>query len=62
MDELEVVTKTLNSTIQRHGRVVQAYEVEIANMTAELLRLQDQMEKNVQPVEEKKITKTSSNP
>jgi hypothetical protein len=40
MDETEVLTQTLNNTLQRHARVVQGYEVEIANITAELFRLQ----------------------
>ena len=44
MDEVQVVTQTLNATLQRHARVVQGYEVEIANMTAEIVRLQSQIE------------------
>ena len=44
MDEVQVVTQTLNATLQRHARVVQGYEVEIANMTAEIVRLQAQIE------------------
>lgn len=44
MDEVQVVTQTLNATLQRHARVVQGYEVEIANMTAEIVRLQSQLE------------------
>lgn len=40
MDEIQIVTQTLNTTLQRHAKIVQAYEVEIANMTAEILRLQ----------------------
>jgi predicted nucleic acid-binding Zn-ribbon protein len=43
MDEVEVVTQTLNATLQRHSRVVQGYEIEIANMTAEIVRLQSQI-------------------
>ena len=54
MDEIQVVTQTLNATIQRHAKVVQAYEVEIANMTAEILRLQDR-------VQEKSENKQSKN-
>lgn len=36
----DVLTETLNSTLQRHARAVQNYEVEIANLTAEIYRLQ----------------------
>lgn len=46
MDEVQVVTQTLNNTLQRHAKVVQAYEIEIANMTAEILRLQSLLEQN----------------
>lgn len=38
MDDNEVLTATLNSTIQRHARAIQNYEIEIANLTAELVR------------------------
>lgn len=44
MDNVEILTQTLNSTIQRHTRTVQNYEVEIANLTAEIVRLQAQVE------------------
>ena len=40
MDDIEVVKNTLNAVLQRHARVVQGYEVEITNMTAEIYRLQ----------------------
>jgi uncharacterized small protein (DUF1192 family) len=43
MDNVEILTQTLNSTIQRHTRTVQNYEVEIANLTAEIVRLQAQV-------------------
>jgi hypothetical protein len=46
MDDVTVLTQTLNTTLQRHARVVQGYEVEIANMTAELIRLQAQVEES----------------
>lgn len=39
MDD-SVVVETLNSTLQRIGRLVHAYEVEVANLTAESYRLQ----------------------
>jgi uncharacterized small protein (DUF1192 family) len=39
-----VVTETLNSTLQRIGRLVHSYEVEIANLTAEVYRLKAQVQ------------------
>ena len=44
MDDVNVLTQTLNSTLQRHARVVQGYEVEIANLTAEIIRLKSKVE------------------
>jgi septal ring factor EnvC (AmiA/AmiB activator) len=44
MDDVEVLTATLNNTLQRQSRITQSYEVEIANMTAEIVRLQSQLE------------------
>jgi len=41
----EYVTKTLNNVLQRHSKVVHGYEVEIANLTAEIYRLQGELEK-----------------
>lgn len=35
-----IVTETLNSTLQRISRLVHSYEVEVANLTAEVYRLQ----------------------
>lgn len=43
MDDNEVLTQTLMATIQRHARVIQNYETDIANMTAEIIRLQTQL-------------------
>ena len=61
MDDLNVVTQTLNSTLQRHARVAQGYEVEIANMTAEIIRLKDQVEQLGSAAKvEKKPTKPES--
>jgi uncharacterized small protein (DUF1192 family) len=40
----EYVTKTLNNVLSRHSKVVHGYEVEIANLTAEIYRLQDELE------------------
>lgn len=44
MDEKEVLLATLNSTISRTSKLVQTYEVEIANLTAEIIKLQTQIE------------------
>jgi hypothetical protein len=44
MDDVNILTQTLNSTLQRHARVVQGYEVEIANLTAEIIRLKSKVE------------------
>lgn len=44
MDDAEVLTATLNNTLQRQARITQSYEVEIANMTAEIVRLKAQLE------------------
>lgn len=41
----EYVTKTLNNVLSRHSKVVHGYEVEIANLTAEIYRLQEEIEK-----------------
>jgi len=44
MDEVAVLTETLNSTLQRHSRVAQAYEVEVANLTVEIIKLRNRVE------------------
>jgi hypothetical protein len=44
MDEIEVLTEALNATLQRHGRVAAAYEVEVANLTVEIIRLRSRVE------------------
>jgi hypothetical protein len=44
MDEVAVLTETLNATLQRHGRLAQNYEIEIANLTVELIKLRQQVE------------------
>jgi ADP-glucose pyrophosphorylase len=44
MDEIQVITQTLNSNLQRHIKSIQSYEVEITNMTAEIVRLQNEVE------------------
>ena len=44
MDEVAILTETLNNTLQRHSRVTQAYEVEVANLTVEVIRLRARVE------------------
>jgi ADP-glucose pyrophosphorylase len=44
MDEVQVITQTLNSNLQRHIKSIQSYEVEITNMTAEIVRLQSEVQ------------------
>lgn len=58
MDDVEVLTATLNNTLQRHSRLAQNYEIEIANMTAEILRLKSQVAQ--QEGSPKKSIKTNS--
>ena len=43
MDDLEVLKTTLVNTINRMSKMVQTYEVEIANLSAEVVRLQNQV-------------------
>ncbi len=38
-NEVDIIAATLNQTIARLSKMVQNYEVEVANLTAELLRL-----------------------
>lgn len=44
MEEAEIIAATLNNTIARYAKTVQSLEVEIANLTAEIIRLQKQVE------------------
>lgn len=44
MDEQKVLYETLNTMMQRHAKVSSAYEVEIANLTAEIVRLRQKIE------------------
>lgn len=57
MDDVEVLTATLNNTIQRQSRVTQNYEIEIANLTAEVIRLRSELESLAEQLNE---TQTSS--
>lgn len=58
MIENDIVVQTLNSTLQRHAKVVQGYEVEIANLTAEIYRLKAQLAES-QEADEKNASKDS---
>ena len=44
MDDVQLLTKSLHSAIQRTVKQAQNYEIEITNMTAELLKLQAELE------------------
>lgn len=44
MEEAEIIAATLNNTIARNAKTVQSLEIEIANLTAEIIRLQRQLE------------------
>ena len=44
MEEAEIIAATLNNTIARYAKNVQGLEIEIANLTAEIIRLQKQLE------------------
>ena len=44
MEEAEIIAATLNNTIARYAKNVQGLEIEIANLTAEVIRLQKQLE------------------
>ena len=62
MDDIAVLTETLNSTLQRQSRIAQAYEVEIANMTAEIVRLRarvTELETEASAKEDEKQVKTA---
>lgn len=43
MDDSDVLLATLNNTLKRYSNMVQSYEIEIANMAAEIARLQKQL-------------------
>lgn len=44
MDDVEILSATLNNTIQRNSKITQNYEVEIANLTAEIIKLRSQLD------------------
>lgn len=59
MDDAEILTATLNNTLQRQSRITQSYEVEIANMTAEIVKLQSQLETATAQLEELAASKAT---
>jgi predicted nucleic acid-binding Zn-ribbon protein len=44
MDEVQILTQTLHATIQRAAQKAQNYEIEVVNLTAEILKLQSELE------------------
>lgn len=54
MDESEIIASVLNNSISRHTKSIQSYEIEIANLMAEVLRLQKRVE-DLSRSEEKNI-------
>lgn len=44
MDDVELLTKSLQAAIQRTAKQAQNYEVEITNLTAEIIKLQAELE------------------
>lgn len=55
MDDIEILKNVLVSTILRMSKSVQSYETEIANMSAEIFRLQNEL------AELKKLSKPVTN-
>ena len=43
MDDSTMINQIINSIIQRHVKTIQAYEIEITNMMAEILRLKSSL-------------------
>lgn len=43
MDEVQIVTQTLNNVLQRHAKQTANYEIEITNLTAEVIKLQNEV-------------------
>lgn len=58
MDEIDTITQTLNGVIQRHIKSIHAYEIEITNMMAEIIRLQ----KTVSKLEDVAVVKEDTQP
>ena len=38
-DDAEILRITLSNTIQRFGKIISNYEIEIANLTSEIIKL-----------------------
>ena len=53
MDDVTVLTETLNSTLNRAAQQRQNYEIEIANLTAEIIRLRAEVEELKNPKDAK---------
>ena len=60
MEEAEIIAATLNNTIARYAKTVQSLEVEIANLTAEIIRLQKQVESANMKTLKTPVTKEST--
>ena len=58
MDE-NVLTEVLNATLARTGEMARRYEVEIANITAEVIRLRAQVAELTEAAEDKKAVKAT---
>jgi len=43
MDESGILSQTLGATLQRQSKLFQNYETEIANLTVEIFRLNEQV-------------------
>ena len=61
MDETDTITQTLNGVIQRHIKSIHAYEIEITNMMAEIIRLQKTVSKLEDAAVVKEENKTNKN-
>ena len=43
MDEAKIIGTVLNNSVTRYAKSVQSYELEIANLMAEIIRLQEKL-------------------
>jgi hypothetical protein len=43
MDDYTMVNQIISSIIQRHMKTIQAYEIEITNMMAEIIKLKSSL-------------------
>lgn len=51
-DDAEILRLTLTNTIQRFSKIIANYEIEIANMTSEIIRLNSEFDSQQNPVVE----------